>query len=165
MAQTLYAVVALVIVTLFAFQQQRTMALEQAGMIRNEMAMQATGVGVDKLEEIGSRPYDEATRGEKKVSAASDLTPPPFEVDKGDNDDIDDFHADVGKAYRVAGRDTLWFWVRTTVSYASESDPEQPASTATKFKRATAEVVSLTVSLPDTITLSQSYACGSLCDW
>ena len=165
MSQTMLGILALMLATMFAVQQQRHAAHTRMGMIRTEIGTQSTGVAVDRLEEIGSKAFDEATIGNVSYTTSDSLTAvSAFKLDAPGND-IDDFHGVTIDTFRVATSDTLWFRVQSTISYASETSPDQVVSGPTKVKKATVKVYNLTVPAPDTITLSQSYACGSRCNW
>ena len=168
MPQTLLALGAMMIATLFAFQQQQNVIQTRMQMLRNEVATAATGVAVDRLEEIRIMAYDEATKGEVEVTSPGALTAvPSFKLDSP-ADDIDDFDDSYVKRFRAYADDTLWYGVESVVRYASEANPEQSLSTThapTKFKKATVRVYSLNVPKTDTIAISQSFACGSKCDW
>lgn len=163
MSQTLLATLALVVVTVYAAQQQRSIVSQQVAMIQNEVSSMATSVAVDRLEEMRSVAFDEHTRN-GPVSSPSQLTPYPFLPDS-QGDDIDDFHQVKLDTFRVVGTDTLRFRVETTVSYVDESNIEQLTTQRTKYKRAEAKIFSTTISSPDTIRIAQTYACGSRCQW
>jgi hypothetical protein len=166
MSQTMLAILALMLVTLFAFQQQRNIGQARVGMMRNEIAVQAMSVAVDRLEQVGVVSFDEATLGDAKITAAGSLTPgPPFAQDTQGND-IDDFHGGDTTVTRYIHGKPMPFRVETTVAYAAENDPEHEVSFRTRFKKATARAYALNVGIAiDTATVSQTFACGSLCDW
>ena len=159
------AILALMLATLFSVQQQRHGAFTKISMIRGEIGTQSTGVAVDRLEEIGSMAFDEATVGDVTLDTIDSLTVgAPFELDAPGND-IDDFNGVSVDTFRVAGGDTLRFRVESRVRYASEANIGQEVAGPTKVKKATVRAYSLDISAPDTITLSQSFACGSRCNW
>lgn len=167
MPQTLLALAAMMMATLFALNQQRGIMQTRMTMMRNEVATAATGVAVDRLEEIRVMAFDEATR-ENAITSPLSLTHPTGFTSDDPADDIDDFDGTVVDRFRVWMADTLWYRVETNVVYALESNPDTPVSnvnTRTKFKKATVRVYSTTVANTDTITISQSFACGSRCDW
>jgi hypothetical protein len=165
MSQTMLSILALVLATMFAVQQQRHTAHTKLSMIRGEIGTQTTGVAVDRLEEIGAMAFDEATVGDITLDSPDSLTSgSPFGLDAPGND-IDDFDAVTLDTFRVAGNDTLRFRVVSRVRYANEADVAQEVGGPTKVKKATVKVYNLNVAAPDTITLSQSYACGSRCAW
>ncbi len=169
MPQTLLAIAAMMVATLFAFQQQRNVMQTRMQMIHSEIATAATGVAVDRLEEIGVMAFDEATKSGDKIYSSSSLTSmPTFTDDAPPIDDVDDFDGSLVERFRVYAADTLWYGVETTVRYASEAQPDDVVSDPnqrTKFKKATVKVYSLNYARVDTISLSQSFSCGSKCDW
>lgn len=169
MPQTLLAIAAMMVATLFAFQQQRNVMETRMQMVRSEVVTNATGVAVDRLEEIGVMAFDDATKGEDKIFATSSLTSMlTFTDDAPPVDDVDDFDGSIVERFRVYGADTLWYGVETRVRYASEAQPDAEIvdpSQRTKMKKATVTVYSLNIPNIDTIRISQSYTCGSKCDW
>jgi len=168
MGQTLLAILAIMVATMFTFSQQHIMLKTRMQMIDSEISLQATSVAVDRLEEIGAMAYDETTKGGSEISSSSDLTLKADFTDDAPIDDIDDFDGASITHFRLFGADTLWFNVESEIFYASESDLSQEIfnpSIRTKFKNAMVSVYSLDVSNPDTVRLSQSYGCGSNCNW
>ena len=165
MQQTMLAILAMMLVGMYALNQNQRIARMKMNMIQNEVATIATSVGMDRLEHIGTKAYDQATK-DANITLTSQLTDSAFPED-AQGDDIDDFD----KASRLdtikLGEHALQFKVYTTVSYAQESDPneEVTGTMKTKYKRARASVHSLTVPLPDSIVVYRSYACGGRCDW
>jgi hypothetical protein len=168
MGQTILAILALLVATLYSLGEYRGIHKIQVGMMRNEIALMGTGVAVDVLEEMGSMAYDEATVA-GRIYSSSDLTPasnfgPGFDLP---NNDIDDWHgADIVRD-RTTEHGTLSFRVVVDVVYAMEDAPEDPApdGVRTRFKKANVKVYSLDIERPDTIRIARSYACGSRCDW
>ena len=169
MPQTLLAIAAMMLATFFAFQQQRSVMQTRLDMIRNEFETAATGVAVDRLEEIGVMAYDDVTKGGDEVGSATLLTSAPtFLNDAPPIDDIDDFDNSVIQSYRVFAGDTMWFGVQADVQYANEAQTDQPVGdtvTRTKYKMVTVTVYSLSYANVDTIRLSQTFSCGSKCAW
>ncbi|MEX0822342.1 MAG: hypothetical protein WD021_09375 [Rhodothermales bacterium] len=169
MPQTLLALAAMMMATLFALNQQRGVMQTQMSMIRNEIETAGTGVAVDRLEEVRAMAFDEATKGGDKIFASSELTSKPtFTDDAPPIDDIDDFDASYVERFRVWQSDTLWYGVETSVGYADEAAPDMliaDPNQRTKFKKATVTVYSLSVEFVDTIRISQSFSCGSKCAW
>lgn len=165
MSQTMLALLALMLASLFAVQQQRQTAEMRLAMIRSEVSTQSTGVAVDRLEEIGSMSFDEATIGNETLSAVDSLTAgPPFGSDAPGND-IDDFDGVTVDTFRVAGTQQLNFRMTSRVRYASEASFETEVASRTKVKKVTVKVFNLDIPNPDTVTISQSYVCGSRCNW
>lgn len=163
------ALLAIMMAALFSLNQQRGIMQTRMNMMRNEVASAATGVAVDRLEEVRSMAFDEATKGEDKVLTSTALTSKAtFTDDAPPIDDVDDFDGSYVKRYRVWMGDTLWYGVETDVVYALETQPDTPVTdinTRTKFKKASVKVYSLDIAKVDTITLSQSFSCGSKCNW
>jgi hypothetical protein len=170
MGQTQLALLALVVATMFALTEFRSLHGVQAAMIRNELSLAATGVAVDVLEEIGSMAFDENTFDQGKVTSPLGLTDllafgPGFDQP---SNDVDDWHNTSIVRNRLVGSDTLRFAVNTVVRYADESDPTKPVaspSTRTRFKITTVRVHSMLLASPDTVVLSRTYACGARCSW
>lgn len=165
MIQTLTALMALMLTLLFVFNQQQGMIRAERTLIRNEISAQATSVAVDRLEEMGAMPFDRSTVGERTITDTTALT---REVLFGSPSpqDLDDFHGIDAVQYRVLWADTLTFRVVSSVAYARESDPNlSSGGRRTKFKKATVVVYSLDDVRPDTVRLSQSFSCGSFCNW
>lgn len=169
MPQTMLALAAMMIAALFAMNQQRGIMDTRMSMIRNEVASAATAVAVDRLEEVRSMAFDEATKGGDDAASPAALTSKAtFTDDAPPVDDLDDFDGSYVKDHRVWAGDTLWFGVETVVHYADETQTDTPVSDPTqrtKFKQATVKVFSLNVAKVDTISMSQSFACGSRCAW
>ena len=167
MPQTMLALLAMMLVGLYSVNQSRRAARINARMIRNEVESIAESAAMDRLEHIGTKAYDEATKDDDdEVGSAGALTAAPFAPDTPD-DDIDDFHESSQIDTVQIGSHVLRFKVYTTVSYAQESDPNMPVAggTKTKYKRVRASVQSLTVPLPDSMAMYRSYACGARCAW
>lgn len=169
MPQTLLALAAMMMATLFALNQHRGVMQTRISMMRNEVMTSASGVAVDRLEEVRSMAFDEATKGEAKIFSSTDLTSKPtFTDDAPPIDDIDDFDGSSVQRFRVWASDTLWYGVETTVAYAEENAPDIPLSdpnVRSKFKKATVKVYSLNVNHVDTVSISQTFSCGSKCAW
>lgn len=165
MTQTMLAILAITLATLFAMQQHRNVAHMQMKMIRDDIGVQATGVAVDRLDEIGAKAFDQNTIGDEKADHPDSLTAgPPFAVDQQSND-IDDFHNVAADTFRVHGTDTLFFRIESYVTYALDNEPGTPTTGPTKVKKVSVKAYSLDIPGPDTIRLSQSFACGSRCTW
>lgn len=174
MPQTLLALLSVMLVSLFSYNQQRNVLSMRANMLRDEVALQATAVAVDRLDEIGAKAFDEATRSDA-VSASNQLSAmlsvyegeqvsPGFASDSP-SDDIDDFDNVTVYDSRSTWLDSLDFKVHTEVTYVSEADRQTEVSYQTRFKKVTAQVYSMDYALADTFYLSQVYNCGTLCNW
>ncbi len=169
MLQSLFAIVAMSILSLFVFQQQQSAIYVQRTMIKGAVAVMSNGVAVERLSEIQTMNYDQATRDYGVIDAPTRLS---LRSDFGPsrdtpNDDIDDFDAAVKDIYRVIGTDTLTFRVESEVTYADESDPssESKSSLPTKYKKVTVKVYSLDLAEADTVEISQSFSCKEACQW
>lgn len=175
MSQTMLAILALVLVSFFVTQQQRRVVNTRFAIIRNELAVVATGVAADHLEEIKLAAFDQGTRDTTRTSNGSLTLPGNFGAGNDNpGDDIDDFHnPTIGTdTVRVINQDTLRFRVFTDVRYATEADPNVVTTSRTKFKKVTARVVRVrsagetsSALTPDTMYVSRTFACGSRCNW
>lgn len=180
MPQTLLALLALAVATLFATQHQRYAVSSHLNTVRGELAVQSTAVAEDVLNMIGSMAFDEATAAADAppLTSPSQLTgPADFGPGEGQPDDIDDFHGSVADEYKVrtlqrvdpeTGQittSTLHFEVSVAVTYASEIDLETPQTAKSKVKKAVVTVYSKDIGRPDTVRLARSFVCGSKCDW
>jgi hypothetical protein len=91
MPQTALALLALALATLFAFNQREATTRAQLNMIRNEIAVVATGVAAEAFDHISSKPFD----GKGAVVRLTQLTlTSNFGGGGGweEATDIDDFH-------------------------------------------------------------------------
>jgi hypothetical protein len=159
----------MMLATFFAYQQQRSVMQTRLDMVRNEVETAATGVAVDRLEEIGVMAFDDATKGGDEVASANFLTSAAaFVNDAPPIDDIDDFDNSIIQSFRVYAGDTLWFGVEADVQYANEVQTDQAVADPaqiTKYKMVTVKVYSLSIANVDTVRLSQTFSCGSKCAW
>lgn len=166
MPQTILAVLALMCATYYANTRQRAIVEDQVRMIQNEVELIGASVAIDRLEEISSKSFDQATVGDVTLTSSNLLTGSgSFGKEAGDNNDIDDFHNGVDTLMRVAGTSTLRFRVASTVAYGNENAPETVSATRTKVKTVTATVTSLDVTVPAAIVLKRSFTCGAECAW
>ncbi len=174
MPQTILALLAMMLATLFAMQQQRQALHARAQVVRNSIALHATGVLENRLGEIGAMAFDEATTAGEGANSVGELEPiGDFGSEEGQPDDIDDFHQMPGiKDSLVIHRrgpggglvaQKLWFKVEIDVTYTDEEG--HPVGGPTEYKEATVRVYSLDIPRPDTAELSRLYACGSKCTW
>lgn len=169
MQQTLLALLALLLVMLLSVQQQRRTAEQHLAIVRNEVGVMATSIAIDRLEEVSALAFDENTRFDATLAAASALTP-TGQFGAGQDtpsDDIDDMHEVVVDTARAVGGDTLHFRVYTRVAYADPDDPDTETASRGKFKRVSVRVhnLNLAPAFVDTVRLAQSVACGSACAW
>lgn len=170
MSQTMYAIIALVIIALFVVHERRQGLRVQNAMVHNAVSAIGNGVAVERMSQIRAMSFDQATRqgflaSPAQLTAADDFGP-GRDVE---NDDVDDFHGATKDIHRVVGTDTLTFRAESYVTYADESDPESAAQTSvpTKYKQVTVKVYSLglTAAQVDTVWLSQTVSCKNACNW
>ena len=164
MPQTILAILAMAVASLLALQHHRHIAHQQLKLVRTEIALQATGVAEDVLNEVGALAFDQAVVDEP-ISNASQLTGgPPFAPDK-QGDDIDDFHQLSEIRHRLIGSDSLNFRANVSVTYADHDKVDQPMQGPTKVKKVTVRVYSLDIGSPDTVVVSRPFSCGTRCSW
>ncbi len=168
MTQTMFAIVALIILSLFVYHERRTTIRAQGTMVRSAVATIGNGVAVERLSKIRTLSYDEATR-ETFVDSPAQLT---LHYNFGPsqdspNDDVDDFDGAVKDVHRVVNSDTLSFRVESYVRYANESDPSQVSTGTipTKYKLVAVKVYSLDLPRPDTVRIAQTISCKNACNW
>ena len=175
MSQTMYAIIALVIIALFVVHERRKALQVQTAMVHNAVAAIGNGVAVERMSQIRAMSFDQETREGFLTSptqlTASDDFGPGRDVE---NDDVDDFHGATKDVYRVVGTDTLTFRAESKVRYVEESELEEDGSTSssqntlpTKYKRVTVKVysVGLHEAQVDTVWLSQTISCKNACNW
>lgn len=174
---------AMVVATMFAHNQHRSMLTTQMSLIRQDVSVRATGVAVDAMEEIGVMAYDDATKN-GPIDDPTLLTSLEIVTDEnrlslietvvgiiggeqdesGGADDVDDFNLRTLTRTRTHGGSNLSFDVMPSVHYV-DSDGVTPVSYQTKMKRVTVDVVSKNFSFPDTVRLTHVISCGSRCAW
>lgn len=169
MPQSMVAVLALMLFSLFAVQQQQRVYVTQNNMIRQAISSMLNGAAVERLEEIAATAYDQKVSDNETLTSSSELSDSDTFGPGNDaiaEDDVDDFHTATDTLYRAIGTDSLGFVVYSEIQYASESNPEQPATTGhTKYKLVAVTARSLTLpDLPE-VRVHQSVSCGSACQW
>ena len=169
MLQSLFAIVAMSILSLFMFQEQQSAVYVQRTMIKGAVAVMGNGVAVERLSEIRTMNYDQATRDYGVIDSPVLLSQSSDFGSSRDtpNDDIDDFDGVVKDIYRLIGTDTLTFRVESEVTYAEESDPSSEAKSSfpTRYKKVTVKLYSLDLADADTVRISQSFSCKAACQW
>lgn len=136
--QALYGILAMALVALLSLTAMQATRSTDNRILVNEVATQASGVGIDVLEAIGSLPFDSKTDTTKvfvfpAVTSADQLT---AEADFGgciafvDCEDIDDFD---GLTF-TRDFDGLDFSVTVAVRYVNEVSPDQYTGTQTYAK-------------------------------
>lgn len=122
MSQTLYAFLAIVLVTTFTLTQRNIIFQNQYNTIVNDLDLLGIGVATEQLDFISSKPFD------NNIPAAdsSFLTPPGnFGAGSGSymaSLDIDDFHNKTLDVNLPALEDTLGFVVSVNVQYVNKVD-------------------------------------------
>lgn len=174
---------AMVVATMFAHNQHRSMLTTQMSLIRQDVSVRATGVAVDAMEEISVMAFDDATKN-GPITDATLLTALPIITDdnrlylletayeivggeqdeSGGADDVDDFNLRTLTRTRSHSGSLLSFDVMPSVHYV-DSDGATPVSYPTKMKRVTVDVVSTDFEFSDTIRLTHVVSCGSRCAW
>ena len=169
MPQSLLAIAAISILSLFVFQQQQSAIYVQRTMVEAAVAVMSNGVAVERLSEIRTMHYDQATRDYGVVDSPLLLSQRSNFGPSRDtpNDDIDDFDGAVKDVERIIGTGTLTFRVESQVTYAEEGDPssESKSSLPTKYKKVTVKVYNLDLAEADTVEISQSFSCKEACQW
>jgi len=156
MSQTLMALVALLITMQISLVNQRSILNARVTMVDSEIETIATGAGLDILDYIGTKPFDEAT-ATGFVSDAEDLTPLPFPTGNAyeEAEDIDDFNGIQPYIY-VTDFDDMGFTAEIEVRYVDEDDITQVSMTQTFSKEV---VLTLThPNLEQPITLNRVYS-------
>lgn len=164
MPQSILAILALLMATTFVMQQQRSTLHTRAQLIRNEIALQSTGVAESVLSDIGTRAFDQETETGGALDEASDLTPEGEFGGSGVRTAIEDYHNQMLTGKRPFRADTLDFTVEVEVTYVKD-DQETPVDYRTKNKMATVTVRSTDISNPVESRVSRSYTCLSKCEW
>lgn len=166
MPQSILAMLALLMASTFVMQQQRSTLHTRAQLIRNEIALQSTGVAESVLAEIGTKAFDKKT---DELSAGETLDDPEDLTDEefdgsSVREAVEDYHDQTLTRQRAFRGETLDFTVDVEVTYV-QSDQETPAGDETKNKMATVTVRSTDLSDPVEAQVSRSYTCLSKCDW
>ena len=150
------ALVALLITMQISLVNQRSILNARVPMVDSEIETIATGAGLDILDYIGTKPFDEAT-ATGFVSDAEDLTPLPFPTGNAyeEAEDIDDFNGIQPYIY-VTDFDDMGFTAEIEVRYVDEDDITQVSMTQTFSKEV---VLTLThPNLEQPITLNRVYS-------
>ena len=76
MPQTMLAILAMMLFSLFAVEQQQKVYLAQHTMIRQTVLVMLNGASVERLEEIGSKGYDQTVVDNEILSSPAELSSP-----------------------------------------------------------------------------------------
>ena len=143
----------LMIAMLLSLNVQRVSLSAKIQVIDNEMETIASGVALEVLDYVGSKPFDAATAlGE--VEDESELTTLPFSTGMSyeEADDIDDFHQIETHSLPEFEFD---FDIDITIEYVDENDPEVIATSQTFAKKVTVTINNGYLKSP--VQLSQVY--------
>lgn len=131
MIETRAAILALMLLALLTFQFKRNVADERMNMIRGEIQLIASGVGVDHLDAIGIMDFDDI----KNLNGAQQM------------------------AQVVLGTDTLSFDLVTSVHFLDwQSDSFVPTASVTNYQEVTVSIDGL---LESDVTMSRIYSRAS----
>ncbi|MEM6783680.1 MAG: hypothetical protein AAF624_08105 [Bacteroidota bacterium] len=138
MQQTLLAVLAIVVVGLFALGQQQDVASSERAVYEREMQDRAAEKVRELLYEIQALPFDEADIGSPSIRTntaglASNLGPGSDEPNRSYYDDVDDFNgyttvATVNHDSAEGGNQSHQIYLRVAVRYVRPESPDQAAS-------------------------------------
>lgn len=140
MPQTLLAMLALMLATLLAINQQRMRVETQRAMLDDELEVMATGIALQSMEYIGTKAFDQQTTAANNlfgrlIDDEDELTAhfpterrcPLLPDDEGRAgydtcDDINDYNAmQWERVPFVVGADTIAFEVRAEVYYLNDA--------------------------------------------
>ncbi len=160
MAQTLLAVLALILASLVSFNQQRNSASNYETMVENEIEMAASGTIMHVMELIASRSFDERSTPARiqernylprfdddfvgtghfgssdRGSLGCDLLEPFQTPDCDDVDDVNGLTGQLIDAELSTGR-SLPFEVSVDVEYVRDRTASETSSTSTRHKLVT----------------------------
>ena len=143
----------LMIAMLLSLNVQRASLSAKVQVIDNEMETIASGVALEVLDYVGSKPFDAAT-ALAEVEDESELTALPFSTGMAyeEADDIDDFNQIQTYTFPEFDFD---FDIDITVEYVDENDPEAVATSQTFAKKVTVTINNEYLESP--VQLSQAY--------
>lgn len=171
MVQTIYGLLAIMLTMLLSLNLFRITSGAEQRMVLNEMATQVNGIGVDIMEHVGNRWFDENT-SEAGITAADFplVTAPAQLTAEGSTewggctdfyantcDDIDDFHG-MTLQRSVEG---LPYTASITVRYVNPDAPDTPTGSPSYAKEVIVTIQSPYLKLGDnplTVTLSRVFA-------
>ena len=150
MPQTLAALLAILVLSLYALGQHRSEAALERGAISGEMEMTVAEVAREILTEASQRAFDEAdlTRAELRFDTrglSTVLGPEAGESAMVDFDDVDDFDGYAATVSRQRNGQRLDVRVNATVRYVQPDAPGTVSASPTLVKEV---VVTVTDALP-----------------
>lgn len=155
MPQTLLALVSLMVAMQLSLLQQRSVLNARLDMVDSEYETIATGAGLDILDYVGSKPFDEAVITQT-VTDPSDFTPLPFSTGGQYEDavDIDDFNQIAPYVYNT-DFPNVPFNIMMEVRYVEEDDFTQVATEQTFAKEVIVTLTNEHLEMP--VTLSRVF--------
>jgi hypothetical protein len=133
--QTIYAVLAIMIASLFIYNQQANLLSAKSDMIESEVDLLAATVAADLIERMDSLPFDSAGT----VSDPNELTPAAgfggaVHVDSASF--LSELHNLTQTVWKPAGKDSVAFDATFTVQYLEKQGSTfVPAATQTYYKK------------------------------
>jgi hypothetical protein len=147
--------------------QHRASLQAEVRLINQAVSVLAEGVAVERLEEVASKGFDQATVDNISITSPGSLTSPskfgPLQDRAGD--DVDDFDATQVIISRGTQAGTLDFTVATEVYYVQDPTTDEKATEPRKYKMVRVTVTTDNMDFPNTIELSQVISCKSACQW
>ena len=135
MVQSLYAFLAIMMVTTFSLTQRGVIYKSQYNSMVNDVDLIGIGIATEQLDFIASKPFD----ANYPVADSSFLTPPgSFGLGSSDymtSLDIDDFHNKTLALKKAAFNDSLSFEIQVQVHYVNKAGASfTPHSSQTNYK-------------------------------
>lgn len=147
MTQTIYALLALVMLSLLSVSQQSAILSDYRTMLSEELEVMGSGVALQAMEYIATKAFDEESTDGGTISSTSDLSTMPFSTGRDCAfsgiadacDDLDDFHSMQAEYIDfIIGTDTLQFQVDASVTYLDSN--RNATTTRTYVKEVTVTV-------------------------
>ena len=143
MSQTILALAAIFVFSIFALNQHRTEAHTEQGAIGSEIEIAATNLAQQQLVDIGSLAFDETIALTVEASMKPEVSS-TLGLDTGEtidiHDDIDDLHGQQFSASTMRDGIALDFLVAVNVRYVNPADPSQTSGSPTNLKEVTVTV-------------------------
>lgn len=139
MQQTLLALAAILVFSLYALGRHRTDNDVDRRAIGVEVELAATDAAQARMAVLEALAFDEEDverTGVRRTPPTSGLGPDAGETTTLAYDDIDDWHGHVDTVSVAVGVDALRFIVTTEVSFVDTAAPDTPSATPTLAKKA-----------------------------
>lgn len=144
MQQTLLALAAILVLSIYAFsRQQESIDVERAA-ISSEVSLATAEVARDVMLKFEMYPYDEQAVGRTGMSRATPMAhigPEAGETVRADFDDLDDFDGASWVEAVPRGADSLRFDVSVRVQFARTDNPDVTTTSPTSTKAVTVSVM------------------------